>query len=49
VRETIAQRLVEEAKVPRRACADGRPHDLLTCDGKIADFGLRVTAAGTKS
>ena len=50
VRKTITKRLVELAKVdPRRTRPDGRPHDLLIWDDKIAGFGLRVTAAGTKS
>jgi integrase len=50
VRETITNRLVEQAKVdPKNSRPGGRPHDLLIWDDKIAGFGLRVTAGGTKS
>jgi hypothetical protein len=50
VRETITKTLVEQAKVDRQHTRpDGRPHDLLIWDDKIAGFGLRVTATGTKS
>ena len=50
MRETITKTLVEHATVDRQHTRpNGRPHDLLIWDDKIAGFGLRVTAAGTKS